>query len=211
MKILVVAVLAAVVCGATAAIWYQSRDSEGRRAITSPTTAPSSRPVLLPRNDLPGLENFAQVSPDLFRGEQPTAEGFRQLKQMGVKTVVNLRSMHSDRDEMKGTGLGYLHIIFNAWHPEDEDVVRFLKLVQDPANHPVFVHCQHGADRTGMMVAIYRVIEQGWTIDQAMAELPRFGYHPVWKEIRQYLEHFDAEAMRKQVHSAPPPSISTVR
>ncbi|MEI8195437.1 MAG: hypothetical protein WCI73_05970, partial [Phycisphaerae bacterium] len=91
-----------------------------RAAIAATTSAPASattpttRPNLQPRHDLPGLSNFAQVSPNLYRGAQPTAEGFRQLKKMGIKTVVNLRAWHTDRDELKGTGLRYVQIPCNA-------------------------------------------------------------------------------------------------
>src|SRR5262245_26418809 len=85
----------------------------------------SAAGVLLPRDDLPGLENFARVSEELYRGAQPTAEGMQELARLGIKTVVDLRSFHSDRDELRGTGLRYAHIPCKAWHPEEEDVVRF--------------------------------------------------------------------------------------
>ncbi|MHC4325718.1 MAG: fused DSP-PTPase phosphatase/NAD kinase-like protein, partial [Planctomycetota bacterium] len=120
------------------------------------------------RIELPGLPNFHKVSDDLYRGAQPTAEGMKQLEKLGVKTVVNLRSVHSDRDELEGTGLAYEHIKMTAWKTEDKDVVRFLKIVTDSNQTPVFVHCQHGADRTGMMNAVYRIAVQGWSKDQAI-------------------------------------------
>lgn len=171
-------------------------------ATTAPATVPATAPAV-PRNDIPGLANFAKVSDGLYRGEQPTAEGIKRLTAMGIKTVVNLRSFHSDRDLLQGTGLRYAHIYCKTWHPEDEDVVKFLKIMRDPANRPVFVHCQQGADRTGTMVAVYRMVEQGWSIDDAVKEMNAFGSHPIWKEISEYLAHFDAAAMRKKVEQAP--------
>lgn len=156
-----------------------------------------------PRNDLEGLPNFAKVSDNLYRGAQPTAEGFRRLKEMGVKTVVNLRSFTSDRRKLRGTGLRYVHIYCKAWHPEDEDTIKFLKVMQDPDNYLVFVHCMQGADRTGYMVAAYRVVEQGWTIEEAVEEMHNFGFHPIWRQISEYLEKFDGEAMREKVEEAP--------
>lgn len=111
--------------------------------------------------ELPGAGNFWKVSDDLYRGEQPTAEGFREIEKMGIKTDVNLRSFNSDRAELEGTNLDYVHIWSKAWHAEDEDVIAFLKVVADPETHPVFVHCQHGSDRTGMMVAVYRISCRG--------------------------------------------------
>jgi protein tyrosine phosphatase (PTP) superfamily phosphohydrolase (DUF442 family) len=168
------------------------------------------RALASPRNDVPGAPNLAQVSPVLWRSAQPTAEGFKNLQAMGIRTVVNLRNFTSDRDELKGLGLRYHHIHFATWHAEDEDVVAFLKIVSDPANHPVLVHCQHGADRTGTMVAAYRVVMEGWTMEEAMQELPRFGFHSIWTNLKTYLQKFDAAAMKKMVDAAPAPKVEVV-
>lgn len=148
----------------------------------------------------PGLPNLHKVSDDLFRGAQPTAEGFRELKQMGIRTVVNLRAGHSDRDELGDTALGYEHIAMNAWHAEAEDVVRFLELVADKTKTPVFVHCQHGADRTGMVCAAYRIAVQGWSRDEAIREMTRggFGHHPIFRNLSRFLRELDVQALRKQ-------------
>ena len=154
----------------------------------------------------PGCPNLYKVSDRLYRGAQPTAEGFRQLEKMGIKTVVDLRSFHSDRDEMKGTDLAYEHITMRPWHPEDKDLVRFLKIVNDPTRTPVFVHCQHGADRTGTMVAIYRVAVEGWTKDGAVEEMTKggYGFHSTWKNLVEYLKKLDVEEIRKRTGLAEP-------
>lgn len=154
-----------------------------------------------PRQDIPGLPNFAQVAPGLYRSAQPTAEGFRAAKAMGIRTVVNLRALHSDRTRLAGTGLGYVHIRSNAWHPEDEDVVAFLAVALDPARQPVLVHCEHGADRTGLMVASYRRAVQGWTLEEALAELPAFGFHEVWAGIRRALERQAPAALKRRAEA----------
>jgi protein tyrosine phosphatase (PTP) superfamily phosphohydrolase (DUF442 family) len=117
---------------------------------------------------LGGVPNLHKVSDDLYRSAQPTSRGMQQLQQLGIKTVVNLRSFHSDRDDIGQTGLAYEHIYMKAWHPEEEDVVRFLRIVTDPEHTPVLVHCQHGSDRTGTMVALYRIAVQGWTKEAAI-------------------------------------------
>lgn len=171
---------------------------------------PVSRALASPRHDVAGAPNLARVSPALWRSAQPTAEGFRNLKALGIRTVVNLRNVSSDRDDLRGLGLRYAHIHFATWHAEDEDVVRFLKILSDPANHPVLVHCQHGADRTGTMVAAYRVAVEGWTMDEAIQELPRFGFHSIWANLRKYLQKFDAAAIRQQVEAAPMPRVEVV-
>ena len=149
----------------------------------------------------PGLPNLHKVSDGLYRGAQPTAEGFRQLQAMGIRTVVNLRSFHSDRDEMGEADLQYEHITMKAWHAEDEDVVRFLQIVSDPDRTPVFVHCQHGADRTGVIVAAYRIALQGWTVDDAVEEmvLGGYGFHELWRDsLPGYMRGLDFAQLKRQ-------------
>lgn len=148
-----------------------------------------------------GLPNLHQVTPTLYRGGQPTAAGMRQLKAMGVKTVINLRSFNSDRDELGDTGLGYEHIYMKAWHPEHEEIVRFLRIVTDKNRTPAFVHCQHGADRTGLMCAIYRVAVCGWTKEEAIKEMTEggFGHHVIWGNLATFIENLDIEAIKKFV------------
>lgn len=145
-----------------------------------------------------GLTNLAQISPALYRGAQPTREGFEQLKRMGVKTVVNLRAYRSDRRKIKACGLGYVHLRCRAWLPSGKKLAQFLKIVRDPANQPVFVHCLHGADRTGLAVAAYRVIEQGWSVAEAAKELHAFGFHRrVFPQILRYLKRLDASKIER--------------
>jgi protein tyrosine phosphatase (PTP) superfamily phosphohydrolase (DUF442 family) len=172
--------------------------------------APDASSTLRPRDDLPGLSNFARVSEVLYRGAQPTAEGFRTLKKMGIKTVINLRSSHSDRPLLAGTGLQYVHIRALAWHPEDEDIAQALRIIRDPAHQPVFVHCQHGADRTGVTIAAYRIVEQGWTTSMASAELPSFHFHPIWTQVIAYLGRFDGAAMKQRITALAPVKVEIV-
>lgn len=149
-----------------------------------------------------GLPNLHKVSEDLYRGAQPSAEGMQELKNMGIKTVVNLRSLHSDLDELGETGLVHEHIPMNAWRPKEEAVIRFLQIVTDKNRLPVFVHCQHGADRTGVTVAAYRIIVQGWTKEEAIAEMTEggFGFHRIWKfRLVPFIKHLDVQAIREQL------------
>lgn len=147
-----------------------------------------------------GLPNFHRVADGLYRGAQPTAAGFKELKALGVKTVVNLRSFNSDRDELGDTGLGYEHITMKAWHPERKEIVRFLQIVTDKERAPVFVHCQHGADRTGTMCAIYRIAIEGWSKDDARAEMTGggFGFHPTWKNLLEYVRDLDVDEIKRE-------------
>ena len=149
----------------------------------------------------PGLPNLHQVSDDLYRGAQPTAGGVRELHKMGIKTIVNLRFMHSDQDELGDLPLAYREIPMGAWHPEQEDVVEFLRIVTDPEQCPVFVHCQHGADRTGVIVASYRIIVQGWSKDEAIAEMMEggFGFHKFLINLPRFIRNLDVETIRHEI------------
>jgi len=148
----------------------------------------------------PGLKNFAKVSDNLYRGAQPTREGFQELEELGIKTDINLRDMHSDGEKIDGAGLTYEHIRFKTWHPEDDEVVRFLKIVTDEDKGPYFVHCKHGSDRTGMMCAIYRITVQDWSKEDAIAEMTQggFGFHPIWQNLIDYIRKLDVERIKRE-------------
>jgi protein tyrosine phosphatase (PTP) superfamily phosphohydrolase (DUF442 family) len=149
---------------------------------------------------LSGVPNLYRISGELYRGDQPSAQGMQNLKDLGLKTIINLRSFHSDRDEIGDTGLVYEHIFMKAWHPEEEDVVRFLKIVTDPKRAPVMVHCQHGADRTGTMVAVYRIAVQGWSKGEAIREMTEggFGFHPIWSNLPNWIQKLDIDRLKRQ-------------
>ena len=170
----------------------------GSPLIASATT---NRPLNWARPlQLPGLTNFYRVTTNLYRGAQPTAEGMAQLKGMGIKTVISLRSFHSDQDEVAGTGLKSIRIETKPWHAEEEDVVRFLKAATDTNNLPVFVHCQRGADRTGLMCAMYRIVVSGWTKSEAIEEMRQGGYHfsPAWGNLVAFIQKVDVADVRRR-------------
>ena len=150
---------------------------------------------------VPGITNFYQLTTNLYRGAQPTAEGLARLKALGIKTVVNLRAFHSDRDRVAGTGLKSVRFETKPWHAEEEDVVGFLKVVADTNNLPVFVHCQRGADRTGMMCAMYRIVLCGWTKPEAIAEMKDggFAFSPVWQNLVDFIEKADIADIKRRV------------
>jgi protein tyrosine/serine phosphatase len=151
----------------------------------------------------PGLPNLHRVTDMIYRSAQPTVSGMRNAERMGIKTIVSLRAFHSDSDEIKFSNASKLRrerISFKTWHPEEEDVVKFLKLVTRTNNGPYLVHCLHGADRTGTMIAIYRMTVDGWTKDEAIAEMTKgdFGYHTVWKNLIRYLNGLDVQSLRRK-------------
>ena len=145
-----------------------------------------------------GVPNLYKVSDALYRSAQPSAEGMNNLKTIGIETVVNLRSFHSDREEIADTGLAYEHIYMKAWHPEEKEAVRFLQIVTNPRRVPVIVHCEYGADRTGAMCALYRVAVQGWSREEAIEEMVHggFGFHGAWGNLIRWINALDVERIR---------------
>jgi protein tyrosine phosphatase (PTP) superfamily phosphohydrolase (DUF442 family) len=148
----------------------------------------------------PGIKNFYQVTTNLYRGAQPTAEGMNALKARGIKTVINLRAWHSDKDEVAGTGLKGVRFEAKPWHAEEEDVVGFLRAATDTNNLPVFVHCQRGADRTGMMCAMYRIVVCGWTKAEAIDEMKNggFDFNPAWHNLVSFVEKADIGEIKRR-------------
>ncbi|MBD3869537.1 MAG: dual specificity protein phosphatase family protein [Acidobacteria bacterium] len=146
-----------------------------------------------------GVSNFFKVSDQLYRGAQPEDEGFAELGKLGIKTVVNLRSLHSDRDECEEAGLQYIPIDVQAWEGEDEEVIDFLKAVQDPSNQPVFLHCLHGSDRTGVMSAVYRIVIEGWSKEDAIKEMTEggYGFHSMWQNLVDYVNELDVDEIKR--------------
>ena len=148
--------------------------------------------------DRPGLPNLFKVNAELYRGAQPTAEGIKELKKLGVKTIISLRDKHSDKDLLGDSKIAFEHIPMKPSDPKEADVVRFLRIVTDKTRQPVFVHCQHGADRTGTMCAIYRVAVGGWTKQQAIDEMTKggFGFHSVWTNLPKFIEALDIKKVK---------------
>jgi protein tyrosine/serine phosphatase len=150
---------------------------------------------------LEGVPNLHKVSDALYRSAQPTASGMEAVKALGIKTVLNLRSFHSDREEIGTTNLAYKHLYMKAWHPERKEAVLFLQIVTDPTQTPVLVHCQHGADRTGTLCAIYRIVVQHWTKEEAVREMTSggFGFHEIWTNLPSWIDELDVDALKKEV------------
>lgn len=200
-KLLVITLL--VLIGAIIITWKVGTDTSKVNSIESKRyrlKRPTEWAISIEKE---GLTNFHKVSEDLYRGAQPTLTGVRQLKKMGIKTIINLRSFHSDRDEIDNVEIGYEHIYMKAWHPEEKEIIQFLKIVTDKTKTPVFVHCQHGADRTGLMCAIYRVIICEWSKEAATEEMiyGGYGFHSIWKNLINYFMNLDLEKIKKEALS----------
>ncbi len=152
---------------------------------------------------LPGVENCYRISPELYRSAQPEPVGFAALQNIGVRSVLNLREYHSDTRQARHTSLVLMAYPVAAGELTAADVENCLVLI-DRAPKPVLVHCWHGSDRTGTVVAAYRIVFQNWSEEKAEAEFreERFGYHEFWYgNLLKLLRETDWDAMRKRLLS----------
>ena len=156
-----------------------------------------------------GIENFGKVNENYYRGSQPTAEEFTGLKRLGVKTVIDLRKDSIDQAPAwaRAAGLEYINIPLTTKKAATvEQTAYFLKLVNDPANWPVFVHCKGGRHRTGQMSAIYRITHDGWTADQAYAEMKKYDFKDSWfypRPLKKYVFSYYKEFTSSRTSDAP--------
>jgi tyrosine-protein phosphatase SIW14 len=170
--------------------------------VSSGLTAESDRPTSWATPiQMRGVGNLYKITDYLYRSEQPTEEGMKHLKKMGIKTVISLRVFHSDLGKTKKTGLLYEELSVKPWHIEDEDVIRVLRIIRKRENGPFLMHCWRGADRLGLMVAMFRIVEQGWTKDEAIQEMVNggYGFHETWRNIIEYVKNVDLDEIRKKL------------
>jgi len=145
-----------------------------------------------------GLSNLHQIDSDLYRSEQPNVQGMVSIESLGIKTVLNLRNARNDNREGKESRLSLKHIPINTWTMSYEDVVDALKAINQ-SEKPVLIHCLHGSDRTGCVVAAYRMANQGWSKEEAIDEFLNggFGYHEKWfPNILNLLNSLDVEKLK---------------
>lgn len=146
--------------------------------------------------------NLFRITPTLYRSAQLRASDVTELKSIGIVTVVGLRNFHSDEAWLKDSGIQTSRVKINTWAINDKNVVAALKAIRvAEKNGPVLLHCLHGADRTGLISAMYRMLYQNWSKQQALDELQNggYGYHAMWKNIPHYLHNVDVEKIRRLV------------
>jgi protein tyrosine/serine phosphatase len=144
------------------------------------------------------LINLYKISQDIYRSDQPEKNDMLLLEKMGIKTIVNLRNGTNDNHEAKGTSLNLIHIPMHARAISYEKMLVCFKQIEK-AEKPLLIHCHHGSDRTGCVIAIYRMMYCGWTREEAMSEFLRedFGYHKFWfPNIRKFIENIDIEKFK---------------
>ena len=141
----------------------------------------SSPGVASPFSDL-AVDDFDKINENYYRGGQPEPDDYARLAALGIKTVINLRQSEIDEEQplVERAGMKFYSIPMSASYPPTEATIhQFLEIVNDPANQPVFVHCEDGHIRTGVMTAVYRITHDGWTADQAYAEMKKHHFYSI--------------------------------
>jgi tyrosine-protein phosphatase SIW14 len=126
-----------------------------------------------------GIPNFGEVTPTLYRGGQPSAVGFETLAHMGTGIIVDTGRSKRDKALVRKLGMTYISLPWYCPFPKNKVFERFIEITRENPGKKIFVHCRLGDDRTGMMIAAYRMGQQGWTAKEAMEEMHEFGYRGI--------------------------------
>jgi len=160
-------------------------------------------------SSVPGIHNFYKVNEHVYRGAQPTEEGFKYLAKIGVKTVIDLRGVGEGRmneaSVVTAAGMTYINIPMTGLTPPTEaEITRILGILEDGTTGPVFVHCQRGADRTGAVIASYRIDHDGWDNHRALKEAMANGMSFFQLPRQGFIRNFRARTVEAKTVSADP-------
>jgi tyrosine-protein phosphatase SIW14 len=153
------------------------------------------------------LPNFHKVDERLYRGAQPKSGGIKVLSELGIKTIINLRGAdeqtRAEEAEAKAGGLTYFNIPMPGLsRPTHGQVSRVMAILESDENRPIFIHCKHGSDRTGTIVALYRISNHGWTANQAMSEARNYGLSWIEFGMKDYVsDYYRDQNISKQTSS----------
>jgi protein tyrosine/serine phosphatase len=149
------------------------------------------------------LPNFHKVNERLYRGAQPQKGGLKRLAAMGIRTIVNLRGEDqntlAEQQEAKELGLNYYALPMGGLsRPTDKQVEQALAIINNPENGAVFVHCKHGADRTGVIIACYRMTRENHSAEQAKEEAEKHGMSWVQIGMKRYIADYHKKLSREK-------------
>jgi len=142
-----------------------------------------------------GVPNFHQVSDNVYRGAQPSKQGFQSLAHLGVKTIIDLRGeggrSAEEQKAVEAAGMHYIAFPLSGYSaPSDQQVSKLLAMLNDGNAGPVFVHCRRGADRTGTIIACYRISHDHWEATKALQEAVSNGMSSLEIAMKHYVTHF---------------------
>ncbi len=156
-----------------------------RTSLAVPQDSSTAATQAAEKFSLDGVPNAGRINEHLYRGAQPKPQGFQALHKLGIGIVVDLHNIGAQQDkeqrEVESLGMRYVAIPLSSTHrPSDEQAAEFLKILLYNPGERIFVHCNLGADRTGVMIGAYRMSVQNWTPRQAMSEMRAFHFHHLW-------------------------------
>jgi len=147
------------------------------------------------------LSNLYKVGNGIYRSEQPEEENVKDLQQLGIKEVLNLREWHKDDDELKGSNIILDRVKMKAGSVTQSQIIDTLRLIKNRKG-PILVHCWHGSDRTGVTIAAYRIIFDNWSKSQALDEMINggYGYHSnIYPNLVTLIKQLDVPAIRRAI------------
>lgn len=156
---------------------------------------------------LAGVPNLHRITPLLYRSAQPTSDGFASLAALGIKTVISLRQTVNDMPLAAGTQITVQRIPMKSRYVAERGGAKVVEAMRDLYAGlqvgPTLIHCHHGADRTGLIAALYRILTQGWSREAALQELIHggFGYHPIWANIPRYIQSVGLTDLRARIEA----------
>jgi len=152
-----------------------------------------------------GVPNLHRLTPTLLRSAQPRSASIAAIHALGVRTIVSFRAYNPDKYRLRGVECRLVRVPIDTWHIRDRHVVQALAAILAAEREgPVLIHCMHGADRTGVISAMYRMVVQGWDKAAARQEMfdGGFGYHTLWRNIPAFLDRVDPRAIEAGVREA---------
>jgi protein tyrosine/serine phosphatase len=176
--------------------------------VQLPSPTHTSKP---PTNEFAGLKDFGKVTKDIWRGAQPTADGYRNLVERGhVKSFLSLRrGVNRDEVDLKIAniaGAKCSQVAMKEWDPGQDNLRQLAlalktlkKLSDDPKTRPVYVHCKAGQNRTGFVIATYRMVYQGWTPEEAVREMRAYGFYRIYSRDEWFLKNLDLVRLRELI------------
>ena len=186
-----------------AAVVYPATPAQNSGSGIPAAIGPAPRISPAEKIKIAGISNAGNVDNILFRGAQPQLAAFQRLKSLGVSIVVDLHNtgveQSAEHEAVEALGMRYVSLpASKIYGPTDEQVAQFLRMVRQNPSAKIFVHCNLGADRTGVMVAAYRMAQEQWTPDQAYNEMRLFHHNtfliPMGHSVKHFPERFRTEA-----------------
>ncbi|MBK0062641.1 MULTISPECIES: dual specificity protein phosphatase family protein [unclassified Acinetobacter] len=170
--------------------------------ITHPSLPLEQRPTHW-GNLIKAEHNFYKISPDVYRSEQPSPALIAELRQQQIQTVINLRSRNDDLKVLDQHEFNLIHVPIHTWAINRTDLLKVMQHIQNAKQNrqKVLLHCYHGSDRTGASIAMYRIVFENWSIENAVQEMKygHYGYHPIWVNIEHIFTPENVKWIREQL------------